>query len=460
MSPYIIRYRVPGPSLLGVLPMICLLAVAAALFAVAGAVMAPKIQWVHLSSQKGDLPAPRTESTQQTGTLVADFDKDGVKEFVLSYRYKAPALLWYRRGKNGWEQQAIEKDFLTLEAGGAAYDIDGDGDLDIVFGTDSQNNKLWWWENPSPKYDPQTTWKRHGIKNDGANQHHDQVFGDFKGTGKPQLVFWNQQAKTLFLADIPSDPRNTEPWPYHAIFTGQAGEGVEKAALYAEGAAAFDVDGDGRLELLAGNYWFKHEGGMKFKPIKVGAIGGRIAAGKFKSGKVAQIVIAPGDGSGPLKFYECKGDPTKPESWTGRDLLGRDMTHGHTLDIGDINGDGHLDIFAAEMAKWNNNPAAPPDNPRATAWILYGDGKGNFQKTELVTGHGWHEGKLGDFDGDGDLDILNKPYTWDAPRVDIWLNNGTGRRAGSSSGAANREQAFNRWGKNLTSANAAFRHRW
>jgi hypothetical protein len=47
---------------------------------------------------------------------------------------------------------------------------------------------------------------------------------------------------------------------------------------------------------------------------------------------------------------------------------------------------------------------------------------------KYITGHGWREGNLGDFDGDGDLDILNKPYTWEAPRVDPWLNNGTGVR--------------------------------
>jgi hypothetical protein len=25
------------------------------------------------------------------------------------------------------------------------------------------------------------------------------------------------------------------------------------------------------------------------------------------------------------------------------------------------------------------------------------------------------------FDGDGDLDVLGKPYNWDAPRLNIWL---------------------------------------
>jgi len=400
------------------------------------------IRWTHLSSTKGDLPVPHPESRQQTGILVSELDKDGVADFVISYRVAAPALVWFRRNDNGWDRYVIEKDFLTVEAGGAAYDIDADGDLDIVFGADSQNRQLWWWENPYPNFNPEVSWKRRVIKDSGENQHHDQVFGDFKGTGRSQLVFWNQKAKALFLADIPDDPKNTEPWPYTEIFSGSAGEGVQGAALYAEGAAAFDVDGDGKLDLLAGNYWFKHDGGNKFKPVKVGTIGGRIAAGKFKKGKVAQIVIAPGDGSGPVRFYECKGDPTVPEAWLGRDLIGRDIVHGHTLDVADINGDGHLDILTAEMAKWTNEPKEA-DYPEATAWILYGDGKGNFRKTELVVGDGWHEGRLADLDGDGDIDVLNKPYTWMAPRVDVWLNNGTGPLKALPSGTAHkREQTF------------------
>jgi sugar phosphate isomerase/epimerase len=385
-----------------------------------------EIRWDHLSSRNGDLPAPGT-SREQTGVLTGHFDPDSpATDFVMSFRVVGPALVWFRRTPSGWDRYVIEKDFLPIEAGGATYDIDGDGDSDIVFGNDWQGNKLWWWENPYPNFDPAVPWKRHLIKNGGANQHHDQIFADFKGTGKPQLAFWNQQAKTIFLADIPKDPRHTEPWPYEPIFVGSAGEGAGGAALYAEGMDAYDIDGDGRLDLLAGNYWFKYQGGNTFKPIKVGIIGGRIKAGRFKPGKYPQIVIAPGDGSGPLMIYECTGNPENPQDWKGTRLLDRDMIHGHTLDIADIDGDGNLDILAAEQGKWTRERNTL-DNPDASAWILYGDGKGAFRTTLLARGQGWHDSKIADLDGDGDLDILQHPYAWDAPRIDVWLQNGTGQ---------------------------------
>jgi FG-GAP repeat. len=96
------------------------------------------------------------------------------------------------------------------------------------------------------------------------------------------------------------------------------------------------------------------------------------------------------------------------------------MTHGHSLQVADIDGDGNLDIFAAEMAKWTEN-SKTPDNPNAMAWIFYGDGKGEFNKTVFSTRIGFHEAKVADLNGDGRPDILDKPYNWEAPRVDIWL---------------------------------------
>ncbi|MCJ7502121.1 MAG: hypothetical protein MUP80_03550 [Acidobacteriia bacterium] len=59
------------------------------------------VKWAHLSSKNGELPAPNP-GTEQTASLVLDVDKDGVNDFVITERTAAPAVVWYRRGKNGW----------------------------------------------------------------------------------------------------------------------------------------------------------------------------------------------------------------------------------------------------------------------------------------------------------------------------------------------------------------------
>src|SRR5262245_58576617 len=70
-----------------------LLAVTCACIAAVAASGRKEVKWVHLSSKNGDLPRPG-ESTEQTGSLVADLDGDGVNDFVISFRKVAPALVW------------------------------------------------------------------------------------------------------------------------------------------------------------------------------------------------------------------------------------------------------------------------------------------------------------------------------------------------------------------------------
>jgi hypothetical protein len=59
--------------------------------------------------------------------------------------------------------------------------------------------------------------------------------------------------------------------------------------------------------------------------------------------------------------------------------------------------------------------------------ILPEDDKGSFREMIISSGVANHESKIADMDGDGDYDIPGKPYGWDTPRLDIWLQNGTGK---------------------------------
>jgi hypothetical protein len=390
-----------------------LTAVLAGLFLTAAyAADVPLPTWKHLSSKTGDLPEPNG-GKQQTACVVFDVDRDGAADIVIAERTQAPAIIWLRHTKTGWDKDVIDDTRQRPEAGGWPYDVDGDGDLDLIIGGDSGSDELWWYENPAPKFAPQTPWKQRIIKKGGGKAHHDQVVADFKGTGGAQLAFWNQGARKLFMAEIPDNPRTATTWPLTEILDTS----TVKTAIKQEGMAAFDVDGDGRVDLLAGIYWFKHRGGNDFRPIRIADHPGRIAAGHFKPGKVAQIVLAPGDGDGPLWLTECQGEPTDPRAWTRRTLLDRDVLSGHTLAVADINADGNLDIFCAEMH-------TPGPKEKCTAWILYGDGEGHFQVQQLSVGIGNHESRVADVNGDGRLDVVTKPYTWDTPRIDVWLNQG------------------------------------
>lgn len=360
------------------------------------------IDWLPLSTATGDLAVPNT-GNQQTSSLVLDVDGDGLNDFVIAERSQAPSLMWYRRQPDGWDRYVVDSDRLPIEAGGSFADIDGDGDLDVSFGGDSSSNRVWWWENPMPDFDPAVPWNRYLIKDSGSSKHHDQAFGDFDGDNTLELAFWNQFAGgKLCVAEVPADPRNTEPWPYVEVFDGPDN---------AEGMDVADVDGDGVDDIVGAGYWFGHTGGGAYSAnlIVAGRAFTRTAVGDLIPGGRPEVVIAPGDANGAIDYYEWDG-----AAWIGYELRSY-IVHGHSLAIGDIDLDGNLDIFVGEMGN-------PGDGANCDTLVYYGDGTGFFDEQYVATGIANHESRLEDLDGDGDLDILAKPYNYGAPRLDIFLN--------------------------------------
>jgi hypothetical protein len=376
------------------------------------------VTWKHLSTATGDLPIPN-RGTEQTSLTVADFGHDNRPGFIVTERTAADSVVLYRPTTTGWSRSVIEPQPLHIEAGGVAMDVDGDGNLDFIAAGDWKSNNIWWWRNPYPKIDE--LWERRLIKRSGSPKHHDQIAADLNGSGKAQLLFWNQDAHGLFIATIPADPLHADAWPITQLYhynTDSEPEQLGKSPAWKgidehEGLAIMDIDGDGRLDIVGGGRWFRNLGELKFEEnlIDPRYSFSRAATGRFiKDSPRPQVLFVVGDGDGPLNLYEWVQG-----TWIIHKIA--DIHFGHSLQVADFNGDGNLDIFCAEQR-------LDGANPNSHAYIFYGDGKGNFRQSIVIGGLDFHESKVADLDGDGRPDIITKPYNYQSPRIDIFLNLG------------------------------------
>lgn len=387
--------------------------------------------WKHLSTKTGEIP-PTAGGKQQTACLSADLDNDGAADIVITDRSVTPSVILYKYKNGKFVKSTIDNDPLKIEAGSASMDIDNDGDLDIIFPGEGQSNQIWWWENPYP-IDDGKPWARRTIKNSGENKHHDLLVGDFDGDGKEELVFWNQGGNLLAIAEVPAKPKKVKEWDWKPIYTytddsemepsiGLEGYPSFRGINEHEGLAKTDIDGDGLIDIIGGGRWFKYNSDGTFTPnmIDAGYMFTRCAVGQLIEGGRPEIVLSAGDGYGPMNLYHWveKYDDWR-KKWTGtgtwvKTTLIEKLYDGHSIDVLDFDGDGYLDIFSAEMRLDPNNPG--------TIRILLGDGKGNFKQINVAQDIGTHEGKIIDVDGDGDYDVVSKPYNWDAPRLDVFIN--------------------------------------
>ncbi len=170
-----------------------------------------------------------------------------------------------------------------------------------------------------------------------------------------------------------------------------------------------DVDGDGDLDLLTSSYAINASGSLVSVRLNDGS--GNYGGGSNYGVGIGprSVAVADIDGDGDLDFVATTNDANidlnRVAVWrnngTGTFSPDADYNVGsnpRNVAIGDIDGDGDLDLLTANSGSSN-------------VWVFLNNGSGTFSAGTPVALSDRPAGvALGDVDGDGDLDLLTSNY--------------------------------------------------
>ena len=289
----------------------------------------------------------------------------------------------------------------------ALGDMDGDGDLDVVTGNWNQPNRVYL---NNGNEDPFANATVLNITDDGDNTE-SIALGDMDGDGDLDVVAGNSRINRLYLNNGAENP-----------FTGH---NITDDPNITHAVAVGDVDGDGNLDVVFGNFdqlnrlYLNNGSENPFANVT----GLNITADDHSTRAIAlgdmngdgRLDVVVGNRNEPSRLYLNNGSENPFANVDGTNI-GDDVNLSRAIALGDIDGDGDLDVSIARRRAnrlYLNNSSGNPFVNIAERL--------NITNDEDDT----HAIAIGDIDGDGDLDVVAGNSEDEGAPNRLYLNNGT-----------------------------------
>jgi predicted nucleotidyltransferase/6-phosphogluconolactonase (cycloisomerase 2 family) len=338
-------------------------------------------------------------------------------------------------GGDWFDSTQIEVDGVNngLRYGRVAWgDFDNDGDLDIlVNGTDGTYRQLRVYKNNGDgSFDPAQ------IEVGGANgglQDGGVAWGDFDNDGDLDVLVSGTQGSAGRLRIYKNNGDgsfDSTPINVSSPATGHVNGGV----------AWGDFDNDGDLDVLANGgegattyqlRVYKNNGNGTMDPAPIEVAGrdlglrlGSVAWGDFDNDGDLDILTNGFRSNHNLRVFKNNGNGTFDPTEIDVDGPGFGLSDG-TVAWGDFDQDGDLDILVSGFNGTNRQLRVYKNN-----------GNGTFDTSQIEVdglngGLRYSDVAWGDFDNDGDLDILVSGSDGSSPQLRVYMNNGNGTFDGS-----------------------------
>ena len=318
------------------------------------------------------------------GVAIADVNKDGKMDILVGdVWYEAPDWKMHEIRpcpKEGYDPKNYSKSFCCW-----AEDINGDGYPDLLV-VPFPGEPMYWYENPKGK---DGHWKEHLLWHSSCNETPQYV--DLFGNGKRVLIMGFQpKDKDLNgnqgqMAYFTPGKDLTAPWEMHPISEPSPSDKnpIPGTFRFSHGLGVGDVNGDGRLDVISTGGWWeqpaKDDGKpWKFHPADLGVACADIYAFDVDGDGKNDLLCSCAHQFGIWQFIQKPGkdDPTFVRQDIFKDLL----SETHALHFVDINGDGQKDLVTGKRW-WSHGRNEPgSDKPAMLYWFEAQKGKDGITK--------------------------------------------------------------------------------